>query len=488
MGQLLNIVENIDKVVINGCDTPEEEKTYRQAIKNSFIRLDSYYEQNNLYKYRDFNFFINDVISGKHSFNVTRKEDIDWAGACERSISYEQHTKVIIPINYLQTGTTLEGILDHEIGHLQTTGTGLYVYMDEQGNIINLFTGFSNLKVVNSSRSVPMATTLKNRVIIEGNTELFKQTRYTAQECYHTYQLETRLIGLLNALCGKDELTWQIEYLRGEFISYNEFFGKQTNAFIKLLEQADANKEFEFTTPNRPIYNKCIDLIVKTFLHNLETGIEPFNLDNIIRKSSALFVFFEDDTTKFDYYLELFTQSLQNRLKLELDNGNLTQEQKKNLYNYIASSLNLSFEKYRGIPVPSNNNEVVIKNEYGQIYVGIAGTNAKINIPLENRINQSTCQSGNKQIIVTKNEDGSYQIKTQKIERLSNLSLRFVDINSLTLHISKRNPNLINVENNETLESITINTSNYFEKKQEALKKKYGIKSNNKEKEVDLEI
>ena len=425
---------------------------------------------------------VDQYLKGHHPFVLTYESLGRAAAYCEACENYGQHTSIVLSKENLK-GDTLKtmGILDHEFGHMQTAGFGLYDFIDENGYRNILEPTEHNYKRIDKQGNQDYqpspfvnSTLFSSRIIEEGITELFKQSRYTEEECRHSYENETGLMKLLNEFCYDNELEWQAEYLHGFFSHYDNFFGYDVSTFIYLLNETDQNGECNDYSSES--LRDCKEFIAETFARNIEKGQEiwdcknPDDVNRIIRKSIIALNCFNRDSR--DEFIESLDDSLDTAISRQMGNDNNPIKDK--LKDYIIGNAVLAVQKQEGIPIKNFTKNIEFKTENGNLVLTSPHIdNLKIEINPNERLKSSGIQGFSHNMRISANSENDFSITFERIDRISNLEVNYIPIEQIDLHLEKDLSFTLTKPN--TRQSTTINLEKYFEDKFSHLQDEYII-------------
>lgn len=268
------LIKNIDKVRFLCYDNityqsgKKYEDEYRRALLNVLNRLDDYFMKNDLYKCRDYNYIVKNILDhltfkplGFHIYNAGMEEDID----NNAGIYYRFHNinnianAIYMNPQYMFKGTTTEGVLCHEFFHYLThvpTPTENPEFSKMQ----------IDKKTSKTYESIASGFTL---FLNEGMTELAKQQIYNSKECYKSYLAETTMVSLLKDLI--DERNFIREYLTTNLDYYVQYFGAENFEKFKTScnNTFQKRKKIWNNFEKDPDYLDALDTLVHVVLDKL---------------------------------------------------------------------------------------------------------------------------------------------------------------------------------------------------------------------------
>ena len=296
--------DNADKIMFF-CDTPAQEKAYRNAFTSMLTRLDKYFIDKGLYACNNYQKLVEDMLSNKKSFRfaIDKKMRESWDGYCTMYDGKGDY--IAIKPEIIGKGTTTEGILCHEFFHHLTTGQEKIEYKKDGYKHVMQMSDGKNLTYGDNkyqALSVDYTGNLLKRCIFitEGLTELSKQEVYGAKECNPVYRPQTKMVKFINTITGEEEN--MAGYLRAEIPNYNKYLG--SNNFKVFVDMCNSYQTcFEDDGPKKhyavdPLYIKAQDYFVDSVLSRIKDLGEKVSAKDMVRIIKTIV---KDAPVKRDY-------------------------------------------------------------------------------------------------------------------------------------------------------------------------------------------
>lgn len=330
----LELSNNVNRLKIKA--TGYDLSSYKHYLKNVFLRLHNYFEENNFYDFNDYNRLLDIlIIKQDYFFSIDDKLPARIRGRFYKSNARESGLISLSRKDFYNMEDT-EGCLCHEIIHLISTGMDFITYKDGNNLVeivvpdnVGLKAGYKKTYFKNTTKTEILTFNElgKNNFLKEGLTELLKQQIYGKQEARPAYEVQTTFIEFLNFASGCSLKQAFKDFLQGDLVTYKKALTKagydslykELNLF---LEEYEANEDLfsceHYIKANGIVAGMALRQFEKTkptmkqfveYINILATKVVVFDKENFYENTvNSAVKIFNQNITRNRYATEKFKE------------------------------------------------------------------------------------------------------------------------------------------------------------------------------------